>query len=159
MPRFIDQFDSCPVRTVEDVAEFNKEHKDKAMPAREIPSIQSKVILFHAFLTTFLAYNEQNDLEKSLGSDETVEHIRSLKEGLRRTAKKILDNAFASQGVNLIVAPGDSSLCIHAAASGTPLSSSTLVCALSANAMQATLLPQCPSADLTTTAVRLVCAL
>jgi amidase len=40
--------------------------------------------------------------------------------------RRILDQAFDSQGLNVIVAPGDSSLCIHAAAAGYPIATAPL---------------------------------
>lgn len=49
---------------------------------------------------------------------ETKQDIDRLKHDLRSTARSILDEAFAEQQINLIIAPGDSPLCIHAAAAG-----------------------------------------
>ena len=64
------------------------------------------------------AYTEQNDLVKALHNADSAEHIARLKTGLRSVARQILDDVFDGQQVNIIAAPADSSLCIHAAASG-----------------------------------------
>lgn len=64
------------------------------------------------------AYTEQGDLEKTLGCNDDPAKIEGLRVGLRQVGQQIIDTAFDTQGVNLIVAPGDSSLCIHAAAAG-----------------------------------------
>lgn len=53
-----------------------------------------------------------------MNSTETKHNIDNLKHDLRNTARQILDEVFAEQQVNLIAAPGDSPLCIHAAAAG-----------------------------------------
>lgn len=68
--------------------------------------------------TSYAAYTEQNDLVKALHNTDDAEHITRLKEGLRFVARKLLDDVFDRQQVNIIAAPADSSLCIHAAASG-----------------------------------------
>ncbi|PON20573.1 hypothetical protein TGAM01_v210531 [Trichoderma gamsii] len=100
MPRFIDSFDECPVKSVEDIVEFNRENSEKALPP---------------------PYTEQNDLEKSLTFNDKPEKIESLKSRFRPVGQQIINNAFDAQGLNIIVAPGDSSLCIHAAAAGYPI--------------------------------------
>lgn len=89
-------------------------------------------VLFHTGLTSVCAYHiykltwfqyaafpEQGDLIKALDNEDTEEHITALKEGLRAVAKNVLNSVFEREGVNIIVAPADSSLCIHAAASGS----------------------------------------
>lgn len=53
-----------------------------------------------------------------MNSTETKQEIDRLKNDLRSTARRILDGVFEEQKVNLIAAPGDSPLCIHAAAAG-----------------------------------------
>lgn len=70
-------------------------------------------------LTRFLEFPEQGDLIKAMDNSDTEGHIAALKEGLRAVARQILDRVFDSEGVNIVAAPADSSLCIHAAASGT----------------------------------------
>jgi len=70
-------------------------------------------------LTHFLpAFTEQNDLIKALWNNDKEEYISSLRKGIRSTAKRILDQVFEDENVNIIAAPADSPLCIHAAASG-----------------------------------------
>lgn len=34
IPKFINFFDECPVRNVEDIVAFNEENKERAMPER-----------------------------------------------------------------------------------------------------------------------------
>ncbi|EGR47116.1 amidase [Trichoderma reesei QM6a] len=103
--RFIDAFDECPVRSAEDIVKFNKENSDKAMPA---------------------PYTEQGDLEKTLTYNDEPEKLEALRKDVRSAAQAIIHTAFNSQGVNLLVAPGDSSLCIHAAAAGYPIATAPI---------------------------------
>lgn len=81
------------------------------MSYASLKSIQSLIM-------TTLAYTEQNDLEKSLTFNDKPEKIESLKSRFRPVGQQIINNAFDTQGLNIIVAPGDSSLCVHAAAAG-----------------------------------------
>jgi amidase len=53
-----------------------------------------------------------------MNSSDEKEKIDVLKQDLRNTAKDILDDAFDKEKINIIAAPGDSSLCVHAAAAG-----------------------------------------
>ncbi|PTB63049.1 amidase [Trichoderma citrinoviride] len=103
--RFINSFDERPVRSAEDIVKFNKENSDKAMPA---------------------PYTEQGDLEKTLTYNDEPEKVEVLRKGLRSVARQIIDTAFDAQDVNLLVAPGDSSLCIHAAAAGYPIATAPI---------------------------------
>ncbi len=48
-------------------------------------------------------------------------HIEQLKARLRATARRILEDAFDSQGLNIIAALADSPLCVYAAAAGYPI--------------------------------------
>lgn len=73
---------------------------------------------FNSLLMIHTAFTEQNDLEAAMNSTETKQNIDILKQDLRSKARQILDEAFDKQQVNLIAAPGDSPLCIHAAAAG-----------------------------------------
>jgi amidase len=88
-------------------------------------------VLFHTSLISVCTYHtskltwfqyaefpEQGDLIKARDNVDAEEHIAALKEGLRAVAKNVLNAVFEREGVNIIAAPADSSLCIHAAASG-----------------------------------------
>lgn len=44
--------------------------------------------------------------------------IDEMKQGLREAARGILDDLFDQEKINILAAPGDSSLCVHAAAAG-----------------------------------------
>ncbi|KAK3185859.1 hypothetical protein K4F52_005313 [Lecanicillium sp. MT-2017a] len=100
IPNFVAAFDDCPVKTVEDIVNFNEAHKDKAMPA---------------------PYTEQNDLIKAMNKSEDPELIQQMKKELRNKAREILGKLFEENGVNLLVAPCDSGFCVYAAAAGYPL--------------------------------------
>jgi amidase len=67
---------------------------------------------------TTLAHTEQNDLEKSLTCNDEPEKIDSLKSRFRLVGQKIINDAFETQGVNIIAAPADSPLCIHSSVAG-----------------------------------------
>jgi amidase len=73
-------------------------------------------------LTAILkAYTKQDDLLRALANTDEALYIDRLKDGLRAVGRRILDEAFRSQGLNIIAAPADCSLCIHAAAAGYPI--------------------------------------
>jgi amidase len=74
------------------------------------------VDIFHAS-----EFPEQGDLIKARDNDDKEDNIAALKKGLRSVARQMLDRVFDREGVNIIAAPADSSLCIHAAASGYPI--------------------------------------
>lgn len=65
-----------------------------------------------------LAFAEQDELVKANSYNDSIEDMDELKQSLRARAKKILDDVFDKEGVNIIAASGDSSLCIHSAAAG-----------------------------------------
>ncbi|KAJ2968140.1 hypothetical protein NQ176_g9322 [Zarea fungicola] len=100
IPKFINFFDECPVRDVEDIVAFNEENKGRAMPE---------------------PYTEQNDLITAMNSSEEPEVIKNAKEKLRNKAREILAEAFDDAEVNLLVGTCDSAFCVHAAAA-VPLS-------------------------------------
>ncbi|KAJ5614229.1 amidase signature enzyme [Penicillium herquei] len=100
IPRFVDLFHECPITSVEDIVKFNKENAEKALPA---------------------PFTEQNDLEGAMKTTDKKDHIDELKNNLRKAARDILDEVFENEGINILAAPGDSSLCIHAAAAGYPI--------------------------------------
>ncbi|KAL2277821.1 hypothetical protein FJTKL_15113 [Diaporthe vaccinii] len=100
IPRFLEAFDECPVRNLEDIVRFNQQNKDKAMPE---------------------PYTEQGDIIKAFENVDTEENVARLKDGLRKKARSVLEPVFQDNGINIIAAPADSSLCIHAAAAGYPI--------------------------------------
>ncbi|OQE35354.1 hypothetical protein PENCOP_c013G04170 [Penicillium coprophilum] len=100
IPRFIRCFDECAVTSVAAIVEFNRKNSEKALPA---------------------PFVEQNDLEGAMVATEEKEQIYKLKQDLRSAARAILDDLFDKGNINILVAPGDSSLCVHAAAAGYPV--------------------------------------
>lgn len=100
IPRFLGAFDECPVRNLEDIVQFNQQNRDKAMPE---------------------PYTEQGDIIKAFENADTEEHVARLRDGLRKQARSVLEPVFQENGINVIAAPADSSLCIHAAAAGYPI--------------------------------------
>ncbi|KAJ6031316.1 amidase signature enzyme [Penicillium herquei] len=100
IPRFVDSFHEYSITSVEHIVNFNKENADKALPA---------------------PFTEQNDLENAMKSTDGKDHIDELKRNLRKAARDILDDIFEKEDINILAAPGDSSLCIHAAAAGYPI--------------------------------------
>ncbi|KAI1119428.1 amidase signature enzyme [Nemania sp. NC0429] len=100
IPEFIGGFDKCSVGSLKDIVRFNEQHKDVAMPE---------------------PFPEQDQLTEASGYDDKPEDIEKLKQTLRALGKSSLDAVFDREDVNIIIAPGDSPLCIHAAAAGYPL--------------------------------------
>lgn len=105
------------MRTLEDIIRFNEEHKEEAMPKR----LYTPLDMSHTITEMIIAYTEQNDLIKAFENTDNADHIAELKDGLRRQAKAVLDPVFQEEGIDIIAAPADSSLCIHAAAAGEDL--------------------------------------
>ncbi|KAK8140053.1 amidase [Apiospora sp. TS-2023a] len=100
LPKFIDAFEECPVRSLEDLILFNKEHAEQAMPP---------------------PHTDQADLIKAQERDEPEKEIKLLGEKLRAKARMILDQIYEKEKINLIAAPVDSAFCIYSAAAGYPL--------------------------------------
>ncbi|KAJ5725664.1 amidase signature enzyme, partial [Penicillium malachiteum] len=100
IPRFVGSFHDCSMTSVDDIVKFNKENAEKALP---------------------YPFTEQNDLENAMETTDNKDHIDDLKKNLRKAARDILDDVFEKEEVNILAAPGDSSLCIHAAAAGYPI--------------------------------------
>ncbi|KAK3317045.1 amidase signature domain-containing protein [Apodospora peruviana] len=100
IPRFLDAFEDAPVHNLAEIVKFNQDNPEKCLPP---------------------PYTEQNDLLKALNNDDKKEQINKLKTGLWLTAKQILDATFDDEKVNIIAAPADSALCVHAAAAGYPI--------------------------------------
>ncbi|GAB1193452.1 hypothetical protein APSETT444_002668 [Aspergillus pseudonomiae] len=71
------------------------------------------------FCTQFEGTAEQmNDLEGAMNTVEEKKHIDEMKQNLRRAARDILDDLFEKERINILAAPGDSPLCVHASAAG-----------------------------------------
>ncbi|KAK7703833.1 hypothetical protein SLS64_008777 [Diaporthe eres] len=104
------------LRNLEDIVRFNQQNKDKAMPERQFqPLIQSCKRRNAKILP---AYTEQGDIIKAFENVDTEENVARLRDGLRKKARSVLEPVFHDNGINIIAAPADSSLCIHAAAAG-----------------------------------------
>ncbi|KAK6833337.1 hypothetical protein PG987_008031 [Apiospora arundinis] len=99
LPEFIDAFNECPVTQLEDIVNFNDANRATAMPE---------------------PYTEQDLLLRAQGFADSPEEINVMKEELRAKGRSILDEVFERDNVDLIGAPGDSPLCVHAAAAGYP---------------------------------------
>ncbi|KAK0708454.1 amidase signature domain-containing protein [Lasiosphaeris hirsuta] len=101
IPSFLGAFDECPVGNLKDIVKFNEENKSECLPP---------------------PYTEQNDLLKALyNNDDNEEHISTLRAGLKAVARNMVDTALERENVDMIAAPSDSPLCIHAAAAGYPI--------------------------------------
>ncbi|OGM41145.1 hypothetical protein ABOM_009853 [Aspergillus bombycis] len=100
IPRFIRSFGECSVESVADIVKFNKTAKRPFQ------------------LVTFV---EQNDLEGAMNTVEEKGCIDEMKQDLRKAARDILDDLFDNEKINILAAPGDSPLCVHASAAGYPV--------------------------------------
>ncbi|KAI0468028.1 amidase signature enzyme [Xylaria cf. heliscus] len=100
IPEFINCFDTCHVDTLEDIINFNEQHTNIAMPE---------------------PFPGQDQLITSNTCNDAANDIAKLKQELRSQGRKILDDAFDSEDVNIIAAPGDSPLCVYAAVAGYPI--------------------------------------
>ncbi|KAK8087765.1 hypothetical protein PG997_002726 [Apiospora hydei] len=100
LPKFIEEFDECPVTSLEGLVKFNKDHAEQAMPS---------------------PYTDQTDLIKAQAMNKPEQEIKLLGEKLRAKARKILDEIYEKENIDLIAAPVDSAFCIYAAAAGYPL--------------------------------------
>ncbi|KAK5654732.1 hypothetical protein OQA88_7057 [Cercophora sp. LCS_1] len=100
IPRFLGGFDQAPVQTLQDIVDFNQANHSKCLPP---------------------PYPEQGDLIKALDAKSPEEDVTVLKQKLRSTGKRILDAVLSRYNINMVAAPSDSPLCIHAAAAGYPI--------------------------------------
>lgn len=64
------------------------------------------------------AYTEQTDLVRALENDQGEEEIRELRPKFRQVGRRLLDQVFEREGVEIIAAPADSPLCMHTAVAG-----------------------------------------
>ncbi|KAF7529911.1 hypothetical protein G7054_g9727 [Neopestalotiopsis clavispora] len=97
IPGFIAGFSDCPVADLEDIIHFNEQHKIVAMPE---------------------PYTGQDQLIRSRDTSQSIEFMDDARARVRQRGKAIINEVFEKEGVNLIGAPGDSPLCVHAAAAG-----------------------------------------
>ncbi|KAI1347858.1 amidase signature enzyme [Xylaria sp. FL0043] len=100
IPEFVQGFDDCCITSLDDIISFNEQNSDVAMPN---------------------PYPNQDQLIKANTYTQPPNEIADLKRRLRQHARDLLDKTFEVAEVNLIVAPGDSPLCVHAAAAGYPI--------------------------------------
>ncbi|KAE8363999.1 amidase signature enzyme [Aspergillus caelatus] len=105
IPKFIRSLHECSVTSVADIVMFNKENSEKALPA---------------------PFVEQNDLEGAMNTTEGKEQIDEMKQDLRRAARDIVDDLFDKEKINILAAPGDSPLCVHASAAGYPVATAPI---------------------------------
>ncbi|KAI1290544.1 amidase signature domain-containing protein [Xylaria venustula] len=105
IPRFLSFFDEPLVRTLGELIKYNEDHKDKAMPE---------------------PVTGQDDLIQAETETFDHHHVTFLKAKGREAAQHALDDAFELQGVDMIAAPADSSLCVYAAQAGYPLATMPL---------------------------------
>ncbi|ETS78057.1 hypothetical protein PFICI_10119 [Pestalotiopsis fici W106-1] len=99
IPAFIEGFDDCPVSSLQDIVDFNLRNKSTAMPE---------------------PYPEQDQLIQALNTTEGGEDLARLKKKFRELGKSIINEVLDREKVHVIVTPGDSPLCIHAAVAGYP---------------------------------------
>lgn len=64
------------------------------------------------------AYTGQDQLIRSRDTSQSIEFMNDARARVRQRGKAIINEVFEKEGVNLIGAPGDSPLCVHAAAAG-----------------------------------------
>ncbi|KAI1263472.1 hypothetical protein F5Y18DRAFT_429160 [Xylariaceae sp. FL1019] len=105
IPRFPSFFGEAPVLTLGELIEYNEDHNEKAMPE----PVTGQDNLIQAETGTF----DQN-------------HVSFPRAKGRDIAQHTLDDAFEQQGVDMIAAPADSSLCVYAAQAGHPLATMPL---------------------------------
>ncbi|KAI0153300.1 amidase signature domain-containing protein [Xylariaceae sp. FL1272] len=105
IPRFLSFFDESPVRTLGELIKYNEKHKEKAMPE---------------------PVTGQDDLIQAEAETFDQDHVAFLRAKGREVAQHALDDAFEQQGIDMIAAPTDSSLCVYAAQAGYPLATMPL---------------------------------
>lgn len=98
-------------------------HSTKKTRAEQCQSVGAPSIESSHFRNTdtILAYGDQSDLIKASQNRNTEDMITRLKDGLRKKARSVLEPVFQVNEIDIVAAPADSSLCIHAAAAGKPL--------------------------------------
>ncbi|KAK7968843.1 amidase [Apiospora saccharicola] len=105
LPEFIEAFEECPVRSLEDLIQL----------IRNMPSRHCHHVSFHPCWTNrvtlitvvfiFVAHTDQADLIKAQERNEPEKEIKLLGEKLRARARQILDQIYEKENINLIAAP------------------------------------------------------
>ncbi|KAI0154144.1 amidase signature enzyme [Xylariaceae sp. FL1272] len=84
-----------------------------------------KNVTIPEFISSFeecaVPYPNQDQLVKATGFTQSSEHIVDTKRRFRAHARGLLEKTFEAANENVIVAPGDSPVCIQAAAAGYPI--------------------------------------
>lgn len=118
LPKFIEAFEECPVTSLKDLIQFNKDHAKQAMPPRESQQLFHEQGSSDTVVSICLAHTDQADLVKAQERNEPEEEIKLLGERLRAKSRKILDQIYEKESINIIAAPVDSAFCIYSAAAG-----------------------------------------
>lgn len=100
VPDFLAKLIHTEIRSIVDIVKFNEKHARYAMPE---------------------PHKDQDELIRAMNDASLKANIELYRTKLRKLAREILDNVFDKQSVDLIVAPADSAICVHAAAAGYPM--------------------------------------
>ncbi|KAL1846491.1 hypothetical protein Daus18300_014241 [Diaporthe australafricana] len=86
-----------------------------------IPDISVLTVDEEDAIMPIASYTEQGDIVKAFENEDTEENVARLRDGLRSKARSVLEPVFLENKIDIIAAPSDSPLCIHAAAAGCPI--------------------------------------
>lgn len=104
-----------PVKSVEELVEWNINHADQALPEGDFP--KAKACKEH-FSNITAGYLSQDVLVEALYTKLTTDQIERLRKHYLAVGS-YLDTTFQYYGIDIIVAPGDCFLTEYAMAKGT----------------------------------------
>ena len=114
---YLSRLPGSPVKSVEELVEWNKEHAEEALPEGDIP--KAKAHKKH-FSNSTAGYPRQDLLIEALNTKLTADQIERLRKHYLAVGS-YLDTTFQHYGIDIIVAPGDCFLTQYASAKGTIL--------------------------------------
>ena len=101
LKEFLDDMEDVPVRSIDELVEFNKQHAERTMPE---------------------PHTDQDELLKALNNSASPQEIKEALHQIRQVAgAEGLDKAFKDHKLDVLVAPSDSTMCSFTAATGYPI--------------------------------------
>lgn len=101
LKEFLDDMEDVPVRSIDELVEYNKQHAERTMPE---------------------PHTDQDDLLKALNNSASPQEVKEALRQIRQVAgAEGLDKAFKDHNLDVLVAPSDSTMCSFTTATGYPI--------------------------------------
>ena len=118
---FLGEYTESPVRTVEQLIQWNSDHKDLELPPGKARPLNETKRCKEPAADSIAAFPGQQQLENTLKSDLTEEKRQEIVSFIRKTAKDDgFDRIFQETGAEVLIGPLDGRIVTVAAAAGYP---------------------------------------